>query len=90
MLIRKFWAIRIFFFGEHDDARFGEVELVHEKVFHALGVVDATLQFVPGVFVRNADDHRLLAAVSIRRGARRCVVVGGRGRVRRRWRRVGR
>lgn len=46
MLGWKFGAMRIFFFGEHDDGRFRKTVLVDEEVFHALGVVDASLELV--------------------------------------------
>lgn len=65
------------------------MELVHEKVPHALGVVDAPLELVPRVPVRYPADHRPLPPVGARRGARRRVAVGRRrrrGRVRRCWR----
>lgn len=66
--------------GEHDDGRFGKAELVDEEVPHALGVVDASLELVPGEPVRDSDDHGLLAAVWVRRWAWRRVVVRGRGK----------
>lgn len=59
--------------GEHDDGRFWKFELVDEKVFHALGIVDASLELVARVPVRDADDHGLLAAVEARRRTGRRV-----------------
>lgn len=82
MLGWKFGAMGIFFFGEHNDGRFGKIELVDEKVFHALSVVDASLELVPGEPVRDAYDDGLLAAVGVRRRAGWCVVVGGWWRMR--------
>lgn len=63
--------------GEHNDGRFRKTELVDEKVFHALSVVDASLELVPREPVRDAYDDGLLAAVGVGRGSGRRVVVGG-------------
>ena len=71
------------FFGEHDDGVVGEVEARREEVAHALGVVDATLELVPRVSIRDPTDHGLLATMGVGRRSRRRVVV------RRWWRRVG-
>lgn len=40
------------FFVEHDDGVVGEVEARHEQVPHALGVVDAALELMPRVPIR--------------------------------------
>jgi len=68
--------------GEHNDGRFWKTELVDEKIFHALSIVDASLELVPGEPVRDAYDDGLLSAVGVGRGAGRRVVVGGWWRMR--------
>lgn len=71
------WSpVRIsFFFGEHENGGLGEVEPIEEQVFHAVGVIDTTLELVPGVPVGNTADDGPLAAVDRGRGAGRGVVV---------------
>lgn len=59
--------------SEHDDGRFREVESIDEEISHALGVVDAALELVPGIPVRDAADHGLLPPVRRRGGPRRCA-----------------
>nr|GMC82526.1 hypothetical protein Iba_chr04bCG14200 [Ipomoea batatas] len=70
------------------NGRFWKLKLVDEKVAHTLGVIETSLELVPGVPVRYADDHGLLAAVRVGWRARRGVVIrrrrGGGWRTRRR------
>ncbi|KAJ1401853.1 adenylosuccinate lyase [Sesbania bispinosa] len=49
--------------SEHEDGIWGKMELVDENGAHPLGQVDASLDLVRRVPVRDADDHRLLAAI---------------------------
>lgn len=53
---------------EHDNGVVGEVEPRHEQVAHAFGVVDAPLELVPRVPVRDPAHHRALSPVHRRRG----------------------
>ena len=53
---------------EHDDRIVGEVEARHEQVPHALGVVDAALELVARVAVRDPAHHGALPPVRRRRG----------------------
>lgn len=83
-----------FFFSEHDNAIFWKLELVDEEIPHALGIIDATLELMPRVLIRDPADHRLLPPVRVGgRAWRRVRVRSGRWRRVRiwsgRWRRVG-
>lgn len=62
-----------FIFGEHEDGGLGELEPIGQQELHALGVVDAALELVPGVPVRDAAYQGSLRAVGRRRGPRRPV-----------------
>lgn len=62
-----------FIFGEHEDGGLGELEAIGQQELHALGVVDAALELVPGVPVRDAAYQGSLRAVGRRRGPRRPV-----------------
>jgi hypothetical protein len=53
---------------EHDDRIVGEVEARHKQVPHALGVVDAALELVARVAVRDPAHHGALPPVRRRRG----------------------
>lgn len=59
------------FFSEHDDGRLWEVKPIDEEIFHALGVIEAALELVSGVPVRDAADHGLLPSMRRRRRPRR-------------------
>lgn len=43
------------------------MESIDEEILHAIGIVNATLELVPGVPIRDPDDHRPLPAVRRRR-----------------------
>lgn len=45
---------------EHENRRFWKLELINQQILHALGVVDAALELVPGVLIRYPTDHGLL------------------------------
>lgn len=57
------------------------MEAIDKEIAHALGVIDAALELVTGIAVRDTADYGLLAAMRRRRRTARGVGVG-----RRRWR----
>lgn len=65
MLVRD--TVRVsFFLSEHENGIRSEFKLVDEKVTHALGVVDASLELVARETVRDTADHSSLPAVGVR------------------------
>jgi hypothetical protein len=77
--------MRVFFFSKHNNRRFRKSILIDEKITHAFSVINATLKFMTGEFIRDSDDHSLFTAVNVRKRTGRNLIVR-----RRRWRRVRR
>lgn len=63
------------FTSKHKNRRFRKAKFIDQEIFHALGVINASFQFVTRVLVRNPDYHSFLTAVRVRRRARRRVRV---------------
>lgn len=78
VLRRNFKRIRLLL-CERDDGGLGEVKTVDEEILHAVGVVDATLELVPRITIRDTDDHCPLPTVQ------RQLHASGTGMCRRWW-----
>ena len=52
--------------GEHNDGRIRKIVFINKKVTHAFSVIDATLKFMTGEFIRDTDDHGFFTAVNVR------------------------